>query len=341
MSIIIFIIGLSLLIFIHELGHFLAAKRFGLLVEEFGFGFPPRLFGKKIGETVYSLNLLPFGGFVKIHGERKEEGGHDAVLPERSFWNLPVWKRSVAIGAGVIMNFFIGWFVISAVYMIGAPQGIVITEVALGSPAAEAGLAAGDKIIGFQETAEFIEFIKARAGSPVEISVERAGDVKTLTAIPRENPPPGEGALGIALTDIGFPRLSFFQSFARGLSEAFTILWSVVLAVVNLIRGLFTEAPVLEGFVGPIGIFQVADEAAGFGIAYLLRLIGLISLNLVVLNILPIPALDGGRLLFLAIEKIKGGPLSPKREAIANAIGFVLLFLLMIAVTVRDVVKLF
>ncbi len=340
MSILIFIIGLSFLIFVHELGHFLAAKRFGLLVEEFGFGFPPRLFGKKIGETVYSLNLLPFGGFVKIHGERRE-AEHDAVPPARSFWNLPVWKRSFAIGAGVAMNFFIGWLVISSVYMIGAPQGIVITEVAPGSPAAEAGLLQGDKILGFKDTAEFIESVKSKAGAEARFSVERAGTEQAISATPRENPPPGEGALGIALTDIGFPRLSVFRSFIEGFKEALNILWAVILAVVNLIRGLFTAAPVMDGFVGPVGVFKVADEAAGFGIAYLLRLIGLISLNLVVLNILPIPALDGGRLLFLAIEKIKGAPLSPKREAIANAIGFVLLFLLMIAVTVRDVVKLF
>lgn len=340
MSIIIFIIGLSLLILIHELGHFLAAKYFGLLVEEFGFGFPPRIFSKKFGETVYSLNLLPFGGFVRIHGENR-----DAAVPEsnpgKSFWFLSLGKRAAIVGAGVIMNFLLGWLVLSSIYMIGAPQGVMVTGVVPGTPAEAAGLMSGDKVLGFMRVEDFISFVKSADGSKVTINISRAGEVLSLEAIPRTSPPPGEGALGVALTEVGFPRLGFFRSIGQGLISSFTVLWGILTALAGLIAGIFVGAPGLDNFVGPVGIFHVANQAADFGLVYLLQLIGLISLNLVILNVLPVPALDGGRLFFLLIEKLKGSPIPPKREMWANAIGFALLLLLMVVITARDIVKLF
>ncbi len=340
MTILIFIIGLSILILIHELGHFLAAKWFGLLVEEFGFGFPPRLISKKIGETVYSLNLLPFGGFVKIHGEKRDPQETEP-MPERSFWFLPVGRRAVIIVAGVVMNLILGWLVIAGIYMVGAPGGVLITGVLEGTPAEAVGLLSGDRISDFQKVDDFVKFVNDSKGKEITLTVTRSEKNLEFKVVPREDPPVGEGALGITLTEVGFPKLPFFASLKQGLISSFNILYAIVKAIANLIAGIFTGAPVLEQFVGPVGIFQIAGQAAQFGLVYLLQLIGLISLNLVVLNILPVPALDGGRLLFLLFEKIKGAPLNPKREMIANAIGFVLLLLLMVVITVRDVVKLF
>ena len=340
MTIVIFIIGISALILVHELGHFLAAKKMGLWVEEFGIGFPPRLLKFKKGETIYSVNLLLLGGFVKIHGEKRDPHIQEEK-PERSFWFLPLGRRAVIIAAGVFMNLVLGWLIISAVYMIGAPSGVMITNVLSDSPAAVAGLLSGDRVVGYEKSEVLIKFINENKGREVVLKILRNGKELEFKLTPRISPPVGQGALGIALTEIGFAKLGFFSGLIEGAATSAKILWAIVLALANLLIGIFTAAPVVEQFVGPVGIFQVAAQAGAFGLPYLLQLIGLISLNLVILNIIPIPALDGGRLLFLLLEKIKGAPLHPNREMIANAIGFILLFLLMILITVRDVVKLF
>lgn len=340
MTIVLFIIGISVLILIHESGHFLAAKMFGLWVEEFGFGFPPRLFKVKKGETVYSFNLLPFGGFVRIHGEKRETEAEEK-MPERSFWFLSLWKRALIIAAGVIMNFILGWLVISIIFMVGAPQGVMITSVVPDTPAHQIGLLSGDRVISFETSEGFINFVNEKKGEEITLEIARGSETLEFKIVPRVNPPEGQGALGISLTQVGFPRLEFFKALSEGLKTTFGITAQIVTALTNLVVGIFTGAPVFEQFVGPVGIFGIANQAAQFGMIYLLQLIGLISLNLTVLNILPIPALDGGRLFFLLLEKIKGSPLSPKKENIANAIGFALLLLLMIVITVRDVAKLF
>jgi len=340
MTILIFIIGISILILVHELGHFLAAKWFGLWVEEFGFGFPPRLFKWKRGETIYSFNLLPFGGFVKIHGEKRDPN-QEEKQPERSFWFLKIWRRAVIIGAGVIMNLILGWLVISVIYMIGAAGGVLITDVTADTPAALAGVIAGDRILDFEKSEDFINFVNNSKGQEITLRALRGEEELEFKVVPRVDPPAGQGALGISLTEVGLPRLGIFSAFKEGAITSAAILAAIAAALGNLIAGIFTGAPVLEQFVGPVGIFGIASQAASFGLVYLLQLIGLISLNLAVLNIIPIPALDGGRLLFLLFEKIKGSPLSPNKENIANAIGFALLLLLMVVITVRDVAKLF
>lgn len=340
MTIVIFIIALSALILIHELGHFLAAKWFGLLVEEFGIGFPPRLFGKKIGETVYSVNLLPFGGFVRIHGESRDRHVIE-TQPEKSFWFLRAWKRAVILGAGVIMNFVLGWIVLAAIYMVGAPKGVIVTNVSPDSPAASAGLLQNDRILDFERTEDFINFVNGKKGEEIMVRVARGGETTEVNVVPRVNPPEGQGPLGVSLTEVGFSKLPFFQSLKEGLVSSFKILGGIVAALAGLIGGIFIGKPALESFVGPVGVFQAASQAADFGFAYFMQIIGLISLNLVVLNVLPIPALDGGRLFFLLIEKLKGSPIRPERERAANAIGFIALLLLMVAITIRDVIKLF
>jgi len=344
MIIVLVIIAISILILVHELGHFLVAKKFGLLVEEFGIGFPPRLFSKKIGETLYSVNLLPFGGFVKIYGEDpapKQSVGTGQVSSARAFYAQTAWKRVLVISAGILMNFILGWLIMSAIFMIGVPQSLIVTGIALNSPAAIAGFQEGDQLTDFKKSDDFINFIDQNKGKEVSLNVVRSNEPLSVKVIPRIAPPAGEGALGVALAEAGLEKQSFFLSFWEGLRASVGIVFMIVISLGQLLFSFFTEGRVLEGFVGPIGIFGVASQAAGLGAVYFLQLIGLISLNLFILNILPFPALDGGRMFFILLEKIKGKPLSPNFERSANAIGFLVLLFLMIAVTVRDLIKLF
>lgn len=345
MTIVILVIGISLLIFIHELGHFLAAKAFGLYVEEFGFGFPPRIFSVKRGETRYSVNLLPFGGFVKIFGERSDisltgsEAG--AVPPARSFAHQNALRRAVIVGAGVVMNVLLGWILLSVIFMVGAEGNVVVTSISPDSPAAAAGLLPGDRLLDFKVSKDFIALVDESRGRELTLRVERGDKTLEIKATPDTTPPKDRGALGVGINESGIPKLGFFAALGEGFKTTYQILWAILKSLGALLVGIFTGGEVLKNFVGPVGIVQVAGETAKVGLIYLWQLIALISLNLAVLNVLPFPALDGGRLFFIVIEKMKGSPISPKREMIANAIGFGLLILLMAVLTVRDVARLF
>ena len=326
------IIFLSILVLIHELGHFLVAKKFGLLVEEFGFGLPPQIWKKKIGETIYSINALPFGGFVKIYGEDREEKAEK----DRSFASLPIKKRSLIIFAGVLMNFLLGWLLISVIFSIGVPQAILITKVELNSPAAEIGLQAGDKILSAGAD-NFIKFIDEHRGQEIVIKIERNGEIKEFKTIPRINPPAGEGALGIALMESGLAKKNLLASVWEGLKTSVEIIQAVFVAIFNLISKVFIGQASLEQIAGPVGIVKMTAQAGNLGFVYLLQLLAFISLNLVVINILPFPALDGGRLLFLLIEKIKGSPLPARFERYANTVGMALLLFLMAIITIKEI----
>jgi len=366
------IIFLSILILVHELGHFLLAKKFGLLVEEFGFGLPPRVWGKKIGETIYSINALPFGGFVKIFGENREDEVTSqldeeisvaemeekittsdnkliidekltvekiAILGCRSFNSLSAGRRTLIILAGVLMNFLLGWLIISLVLSIGAPQAIVITQISQSSPAESIGLQVGDKIIDTSAD-NFIKFTNENRGKEITLKIERNTEIKEFSITPRVNPPADEGALGIGLIETGAPKQNIFYSIWDGLKTSIQIIELVLAAIFNLFKQLFTTGGVnLSGVAGPVGIVKATAQAENLGFSYLLQLLALISLNLVVINIFPFPALDGGRLLFLLIEKIKGSPLPVKFERYANAAGMAILLILMISITIRDIVR--
>jgi regulator of sigma E protease len=346
-GIIFVIIFLSILILVHELGHFLTAKKFGLWVEEFGFGLPPRLWGKKIGETIYSLNALPFGGFVKIYGEDREDekisppteeisvgqrrekisiSGNQLIINEelvmekisapdsRSFNSISIGRRTVIIVSGVLMNFLLGWLVLSLIFSIGLPQAVVITEIFPGSPAEKIGLQIGDRIPDVNVD-DFVKFTNANRGQKITLKIERNGELKEFSVTPRLNPPSGEGALGIGLVETGLAKQNVLASIWEGLKTSFQIIQMIFLAIFDLFRQLFTIGKVnLEQVAGPVGIVKITAQAGSLGLGYLLQLLALISLNLVVINILPFPALDGGRLLFLLIEKIKGSPLTVKFE---------------------------
>ena len=283
---IIVIVGLSLLILGHEAGHFFAAKLFGLKVDEFGFGFPPRIGAKKIGETEYSFNWLPFGGFVKISGERGEfamlEGDKDiagtinqnpkletrAPKPDsRLFFTQPAWKKSLILLAGVIMNFIFGWLFISIALVIGTPQALVIGGIEPGSPAAQVGMMQGDIVQGFTTAQSFIAFVDAHRGELTQIAVLRNNKEIDFTVTPRVVVQPNEGAVGVELAEAGSPREAVFPAVSDGLTSAASLLVMTVVAFWNLIESLFVHASLLPGVVGPVGS-SVSPKRRGRSVWY-------------------------------------------------------------------------
>lgn len=358
------LVGLSLLVLGHEAGHFLCAKLFGLKVDEFGFGFPPRIWAwrptknkgtprEARGETEYSFNWLPFGGFVRISGERGEfamvEDNFDGTADEarkpesdaRAFYAQPTWKKSIIVLAGIVVNFIVGWLLVSAVLMIGTPKTLVITGTESGSPAAQIGIAAGDVVKNFTDSQSFINFVNAHRGQPTEIALLRNGKEVDVIVTPRVTTAPNEGAIGVELAEGGTVREPFFKSLWDGLQTSFILAGLIFQTLWQLIKNLFVHASLLTGVVGPVGIFGIAEETGKIGAIYLVQLLGIISLNLAVVNLIPFPALDGGRFLMVIIEKIKGSAIPEKVEAWINGLGFAFLLLLMLLLTIRDVRGLF
>jgi len=339
---IIIIIFFSILIIVHELGHFLLSKKFGLFVEEFGLGLPPRAWGKKIGETLYSINWLPFGGFVKIAGENREEDDEMAVkIPaERIFYNLKIWERSFIIIGGVVMNFVLGWFLIAIVFWVGIPKAVFIADVQPNTPASEVGLQGNDKVLGFENTEVFINYVNENRGKDVTLKVERGEEEILLNVTPRINPPKGEGALGVSLVEGGQEQQGILVGIWNAFKTSGQIFGLIFVGVFTLIKGAVSGSGSFEAITGPIGIVKVTAQVSHLGFLYLVQLMALISINLAAINIFPFPALDGGRLLFLIIEKIKGSPLPKRFEGYANAVGMGLLLLLMLIITIKDIQRL-
>lgn len=330
------IIFLAALIVTHEFGHFITAKLFKLRVDEFAFGFPPRIFAKKWKDTLYTLNAIPFGGFVKIFGENEEgikEGGEIVSRDElnRSFYIQPAWKRFIIIAAGVIMNFFVGWMAFSIIlFFVGIPQSLYVKTVIPDSPAEQAGFVKGEKIVGFASSQDFINYIDVNAGNSIFVNGREI--------VPRVNPPAKEGRIGVALEEGDFLKYSIIASISRGFSDAVHLIQRIFSAVFELISNMINGTGSIKELTGPIGIFQEIDRVSAYGFLYLIQFLGVLSLNLAVFNMLPIPALDGGRMLFILIEQIVGRRLNPRHEAIANVIGFSLLILLAITVTINDII---
>lgn len=355
-TIIVFILVLGLLIFVHEFGHFITAKRAGIKVEEFGFGYPPRLFGIKRGETLYSLNLLPIGGFVRIHGEEGRPDKKDQEKEsQRAFYNKPVRTRAFILSAGVIMNLLLAVFLLSLGYWLGLPEmvddqaaaadlknaKVQITQVVFDSPANLAGIKMGDTLKDFETVGQVQEFIKAHQGEEITLAIQRGDQILEKTLIPRLNPPAGQGALGIALARTAIVSHPWYQAIFLGITSTANLVWLIIATLFKLIWQLVTTGQAALQIAGPVGIFNLTSQAAKLGFIYVLQFTALLSINLAILNILPFPALDGGRLFFLAIEKIKGSPLNQKFERLANTAGFIILILLMFAITWRDIVRFF
>ncbi len=350
MAILYFFIALAALILSHEFGHFIVAKKSGIRVDEFGFGFPPRLFSFKKGETVYSFNLFPIGGFVKIHGEEGVEGGDP-----RSFASKPVMVRAAVLTAGVVFNMVVAWFLISAGFMAGMPTsvasappgakienaGITVIQVQKGTPAEKAGLRAGDKLVGFNSVEGVQKFVSFNKGKKIEIKYERGGKVFSAEATPDIKPKDGNGSLGIAMDEIGVVKLPVYAALWEGAKMTYNLTIVIAVSLFHFVVNAFRGVANFDQVLGPVGIVGATGAAARMGIGYLLSFVAMLSINLAIINILPFPALDGGRLLFLAIEKAKGSPVNPKISGIVHAAGMIFLLLLMLAITYKDIMRLF
>lgn len=357
MSILLILLLLSVIIIIHELGHFIAAKKSGVLVEEFGVGLPPRIFGLKIGETIYSLNLLPFGGFVKLFGEEGAELEKKTLpkkLINRTFTNKKPWQKALIISAGVMANFLLGWLIISYLFTQGVPiksDKIIIEKVVKNSPAEKANLKPGDIIEAIKtkdgyfklsSTEEFINLTKKNAGNKITLAVIRDKDKKiSLEIIPRKSPPKDQGPLGVVITSFIEKKYPWYQAPFFGLKESLKTTGLIVKELVKTLLAFFTFQKPQVDVAGPVGIVKITHEAIKFGHNAVLQIIGLLSLNLAVVNILPFPALDGGRLSLVLYEAVTRKKTNPRIERYLNLIGFAILLSLIILVTINDIKKLF
>jgi regulator of sigma E protease len=366
MSILIFILVLSVLIFVHELGHFIFAKKTGMLVEEFAIGFPPRIFSFRKGETKYSIGLIPIGGFVKILGEEYDEGDCDEKPKnyERRFSSRPKWAQALVLVAGVSFNFLLAWILISFGFMSGLPVAVdqfenetvsnpelTLLNVLPDSPAEEAGLRAGDVLLYLETSFDSVQdikgldrvesFIASHNGQEIDVLYKRGNENVLTQFTPKEGIIEGKPAVGVSFGMIGTVKFGVIRAFWEGAKTTFSLTIDTTIGLFLFFKGLITGSTDLSQVSGPVGIVSMVGEAFNFGIIYLLSFVSIISINLAVINLIPVPALDGGRLLFVLIEAIKGSPIKAKVANLLNLIGFGLLILLMLAVTFSDISKFF
>ena len=337
LTIVIFLVVLSILVLVHEFGHFIAARKFGAGVEEFGLGFPPRLCGiykntsgvwkfvwwnrevKDAAGTIYSLNLIPLGGFVKIDGEN----GEDKDSPQ-SFAHKPIWQRAIMLSAGVIMNVLLAAIFISANFMIGAPQAIdgsdlsgaivsnrriQVMEVLPDSPALKAGLKGGDEIVSvndqsFATYSQLQAYVGDKAGQPLQYTIRRGQSVEDKTIIPEVMASTSRAGIGISIAEVASVRYPWYAALWEGIKTTGLLIVSIFIGFYQLIAKIVSGGGVGSDVAGPVGIAVLTGQVVDLGFSYVLQFAALLSLNLAVINFLPFPALDGGRVLFLIIEKI-------------------------------------
>jgi len=372
LAVFITIFSLIALASFHEFGHFILAKRFGVKIEEFGIGYPPRIFGKKIGETVYSLNLLPFGAFVRIYGEEDQftnSSSQDTkevfrIEKARSFREKAIWQRAAIILGGVISFWIIGAILLTLVLGIGAPVAIsdeqeapearvLIVAVAEDSPAQQAGIEVGDTIVSLQgeeseveevnKIREVQEFIENHKGKELTLTLKKGKEVQRITLVPREKPPENEGAMGVALARVAIQSYPFYLAPIKGIQACLGLTSEIILGLFRIFKSLVQGKglPAGVGIVGPVGIGSLIFQSFQLGLVYYLQFVATIAIYLAVFNTLPIPAVDGGKLLFLGAEKIKGSPVNQNLERKINTFFFSLLLFLMILVTIRDIRSIF
>lgn len=354
MTILIAIISLVILVILHELGHFYFAKKFGVRVDEFGIGYPPKLFGKKIGETLYSFNLLPLGGFVRIYGHEER------INDPRSFTTKPFWQKSIIILGGVAVFWVIAAILLSIVMVIGAPSliedhettgfidpKVQIVSVAKDSPADEIGLMIGDVIksmngISLDKVISVQEITDRNKGKEIAIVIQRGQTTLDLSLVPRVDTPSGEGPMGVALFRTALKKIPWYWAPVEGVKATWNLTAATVRGWGMVIGSLVTGNGVPEGveIKGVVGIFELFNGIGSLGISYFLQLIAIIAISLALINSLPIPALDGGWFLFLVIEKVRGKPLNDKLIQKISIFFFFLLIILMIWITIRDVINL-
>lgn len=390
-TILVFLVILTVLVLIHELGHFWVAKKLGIKVEEFGFGLPPKAFSIKRGETEYSINWLPIGGFVKLYGEDEAGAGRLKIKDKglkikedeedihRAFFARPVWQRASVVVAGVVMNtvlaivIFYLFLAISGfktelpligdhkffgVHQTNVTQ-VMISNVAKNSPAEKAGLKELSVIVSLngkeiKGTSTIVAIINENRGKQIEIRWKdtQTNQEYTTVVVPRVNPPKNEGALGIGFFPITKAILSYEspeQKIFSGVSHPLNLLsynFDVLGRLISISLREKTVEPVSQGVAGPIGIFSLVGTIVQIPdlkerVLQVLNLAGILSISLAFFNVLPIPALDGGRLFFILIEGVTRKKINPKYEGYAHAIGMAVLLTLIALVTLQDITRLF
>ncbi len=363
MTIILFLLVLAVLIFVHELGHFVTAKLFGIRVDEFAIGFPPKIFGWENGETQYSLNLIPLGGYVKIFGEDPNDESISGPDSKRSFVNAAKWKQITVLLSGIIMNIVFAWLLISASFNFGLLTSIedqykdkatnvsvMILSVLKSSPSALAGLKEGDSIMGIESgitkiispgVTDIINIIAASKDN-IKIDYKRGNSTSTVNVVAINGVLDGRKAIGISMGLVGTVRYGFFQSFYEGAKLTYMETINITKGIYGFIGSAFSgKGNILAQVTGPVGIAGMVGQASSMGLSYLLGFIAMISINLAMLNLVPFPALDGGRVLFVLIEIVIRKKIKPAIANWANLIGFGLLIALMLFITYKDILRLF
>lgn len=364
MAILTFIVILAILVLVHEFGHFIVAKKSGIKVTEFGLGFPPRLWSITKGETTYSINAVPFGGFVKIFGENPDEESISGPENSRSIVNKNPFIQVAVLIAGVTFNVIFAWLLISIGFMSGLPtpsdgyEGpgtvkniqLVITNTLPDSPASKAGIKPGDTILNVQSeqyetksvTPEIVSnFIEAHGRNGVNLDILRGKEHISVPVKAVEGVVAGQFAIGVAMENIGTLQLPFQYALLQGGKATVNQFEEIGMGIFKFLRQVFVGQGNLSQVTGPVGIVGLVGDVTHLGFVYLLTFTAIISLNLAVINLLPFPALDGGRIVIVIIEAIIRRKISPNVVNIINGAGFVVLIGLMVVVTIHDVFKLF
>jgi len=361
MTVIIFLLVLAVLIFVHELGHFIFARWNGIRVDEFKIGFGPRIISWGKGETKYGLNLIPFGGYVKIHGESPDDESISGTDKHRSFVNKKPWQQVVVLVAGVLFNFIFAWIIYSIVFISGvtaAPEGfekysenfknqrIMITTVSPGSPADKVGLKIGDVINGTNQSnkvsiEEVQNTISSSNGNAILIKYKRNGVDMQAEPLPIQGLVKDKYAIGIAMNEAVDIQLPFFAAIYEGAHYTLVMIRDTAIGLYDFFGNIFRGQANFSDVSGPVGIAGIVGGAAELGFKYLLMITALISINLGVINLVPFPALDGGRVLIVLIESIIRRRLKPVYVNSVNTVGFLLLMILMVVVTYKDIAKMF
>jgi regulator of sigma E protease len=363
-AILLFILILLVLVIVHEFGHFIVAKATNMRVDEFAFGFPPRIFGKKIGETTYAVNSIPLGGYVSIFGENGSEEDkkeHGALHHPRAFGNRPWWAQLLVLIAGVTMNmvlaFFIFVFISYGNVQMSADDPIfghrvkdtvlMTTEVSKESPAFKAGIVPGSIILkvtnvgteaNLSTATSLITFIAAHQNTPFTITYRSPDGLKKVTTVAAVyGIVPDKKALGIGLDQIGTVSTTFQEALSLGYERTVTITEMTIDGLATVFTSAFNGNSVLQSLSGPVGIARIVGETSEYGYVAVLTLVAVLSINLAIFNILPLPALDGGRIVVVLIETVLRKKVPFKYYSWVNVLGFGLLMLLLIVVTINDI----